>query len=72
MSCAILRTGLRAPHMVLAGALVPVGTVLVTPGLWPTVYSLIYKSYCIVFCLKPVADCTYPAVYILLSLAYCP
>ena len=33
MSCAIFRTGLRAPHMVLAGALVPAGTVLVTPDL---------------------------------------
>lgn len=35
-SCAIFRTGLRAPQMVLAGALVPAGTVLVTPaiGLW--------------------------------------
>ena len=33
MSCAIFRTGLRAPHIVLAGALVPAGTVLVTPGL---------------------------------------
>uniref|UniRef100_A0A8C5AV96 Troponin C, slow skeletal and cardiac muscles n=1 Tax=Gadus morhua TaxID=8049 RepID=A0A8C5AV96_GADMO len=33
MSCAICRTGLRAPHIVLAGALVPAGTVLVTPGL---------------------------------------
>ena len=33
MSCAIFRTGLRAPHMVLAGALVPAGTVLETPDI---------------------------------------
>ena len=32
MSCAMFRTGLRAPHVVLAGALVPAGTVLVTPA----------------------------------------
>ena len=31
MSCGIFRTGLRAPRMVLGGALVPVGTVLLTP-----------------------------------------
>ena len=29
----IFRTGLRAPHMILAGALTPAGTVLVTPAL---------------------------------------
>ena len=34
MSCAIFRTGLRAPHMVLAGDLVPAGTVLVTNDLY--------------------------------------
>ena len=33
MSSAVFRTGLRAPHVVLGGALVPAGTVLVTPGL---------------------------------------
>ena len=33
MSSAIFRTGLRAPHVVLAGAMVPAGTVLVTPAL---------------------------------------
>jgi hypothetical protein len=32
MSSAMFRTGLRAPHVVLAGALVPAGTVLVTPA----------------------------------------
>jgi hypothetical protein len=31
-SCALFRTGLRAPHMVPAGSLGPVGTMLVTPG----------------------------------------
>ena len=35
MSSAIFRTGLRAPHVVLAGAKVPAGTVLVTPALTP-------------------------------------
>jgi O-acetyl-ADP-ribose deacetylase (regulator of RNase III) len=29
----MFRTGLRAPHMVLAGAMVPAGTVFVTPAL---------------------------------------
>ena len=29
----IFRTGLRAPHVVLAGAMVAAGTVVVTPGL---------------------------------------
>ena len=33
MSSAVFRTGLRAPHVVLAGAMVPAGTVLVTPDL---------------------------------------
>jgi hypothetical protein len=33
MSSAVFRTGLRAPHVVLGGALVPAGTVLVTPDL---------------------------------------
>ena len=33
MSSAVSRTGLRVPHVVLAGALGPAGTVLVTPGL---------------------------------------
>ena len=33
MSSAIFRTGLRSTHVVLAGAMVPAGTVLVTPGL---------------------------------------
>ena len=33
MSSAIFRTDLRAPHVFLAGAMVPAGTVLVTPGL---------------------------------------
>ena len=32
-SCAIFRTGLRAPHMFRAGDLVPAGTVLVTPDI---------------------------------------
>ena len=33
MSSGMFRTGLRAPHVVLAGAKVPAGTVLVTPDL---------------------------------------
>ena len=33
MSSAMFRTGLRAPHGVLAGAMMPAGIVLVTPAL---------------------------------------
>ena len=33
MSSAVFRTGLRAPHVVLAGAMMPAGTALVTPGI---------------------------------------
>ena len=49
MSSAIFRTGLRAPHVVLAGALVPVGTVLVTPALDEQIVEVLLMSIINVF-----------------------
>ena len=52
MSSAIFRTGLRAPHVVLAGALVPVGTVLVTPALDEQIGEVLLMSIINVFYCK--------------------
>ena len=44
--CYFFRTGLRAPHMVLGGALVPAGTVLVTPGIeYRIEYNIEYSVF---------------------------